>query len=77
MTIWDALAQALDDAPKARPDGSVTIEDFVEEAARRGTPCTQLYAERALRKKCKAGELRAVSYLAGGRRRQCYVVDKV
>ena len=66
MSIWDALANAINDAPKARPADSVTAEEF---AARLGcnTECA--------RRKLKAmANLRVVEYLQDGRRGKCYVV---
>jgi len=66
MSIWDALADAINDAPKARPADSVTAEEF---AARLGcnTECA--------RRKLKAmANLRVVDYLQDGRRGKCYVV---
>ena len=66
VSIWDALAAALNDAPGERPDNSVTPAEF---AARSGY--CESHARHVL---SHMKTLRSVDYMANGKRAKCYVV---
>ena len=66
VSVWELLSEALNDAPKERPDNSVTPEEYA--TARN---CSEVHARRLL---AKDRRLKPVPYMTEGRKRAiCYV----